>query len=83
MINFIICDDNENFLMREKKLVNNFMMNYDADYKITDFSDYTEEFFQAMYDETCFNSPFSFFLSIISPKKAIIHSSGTSFFPSL
>lgn len=54
MINFIICDDNENFLMREKKLVNNFMMNYDADYKITDFSDYTEEFFQAMYDETCF-----------------------------
>ena len=54
MINFIICDDNENFLMREKKLVNNFMMNYDVDYKITDFSVYTEEFFQAMYDETCF-----------------------------
>lgn len=54
MINFIICDDNENFLMREKKLVDNFMMNYDVDYKITDFSDYTEEFFQAMYDETCF-----------------------------
>ena len=47
-------DDNENFLMREKKLVDNFMMNYDVDYKITDFSDYTEEFFQAMYDETCF-----------------------------
>ena len=41
MINFIICDDNENFLMREKKLVDNFMMNYDVDYKITDFSDYT------------------------------------------
>lgn len=40
--------------MREKKLVDNFMMNYDVDYKITDFSDYTEEFFQAMYDETCF-----------------------------
>lgn len=46
MINFIICDDNENFLMREKKLVDNFMMNYDVDYKITDFSDYTEEFFK-------------------------------------
>ncbi len=54
MIKFIICDDNENFLIKEKKLINNLMMNYDTDYKIKDFSDYTQEFNEEMEDESSF-----------------------------
>ena len=30
--------------IKERKLKNNLMMNYDIDYKTKDFSDYTQEF---------------------------------------
>lgn len=44
MINFIICDDKLEFLKREKKIVDNFMMNYDIEYKCHSFSEYNSKF---------------------------------------
>lgn len=44
MINFIICDDNKEFLKKEKQLVDNFMMKYDIEYKCHLYTEYDNEF---------------------------------------
>lgn len=44
MINFIVCDDNKEFLKKEKQIIDRFMMKYDIDYKIHLFSEYDKEF---------------------------------------
>lgn len=44
MINFIICDDEKELREKTKDKVIGFMMNYDIDYKIHEFSGYDEEF---------------------------------------
>lgn len=52
MIKFIICDDKKAFLSKEEKIVENFMMNYDIDYKCRIFSEYDAEFMkEAREDE--------------------------------
>lgn len=44
MINFIICDDNQPFSAKLKQLVDNYMMNYDTEYKSYLFIDYGKKF---------------------------------------
>lgn len=44
MINFIICDDNTEFLKKEKQIVDNFMMKYDIEYKCVLFTEYDKKF---------------------------------------
>ena len=44
MINFIVCDDNKDFIKREKQVIENFMMKYDIDYKIYLFDEYDGKF---------------------------------------
>lgn len=44
MINFIVCDDNDKFLEKLVKLINNQMMKIDSDYKIYIFHRYDQEF---------------------------------------
>ena len=44
MINFIICDDNASFLKKEKRIVDNFMMRYDLEYKTYLYSEYNSSF---------------------------------------
>ena len=45
MINFIDCDDNDRFLEKSIKLINNQMMKSDIEYRIHIFHQYDEEFF--------------------------------------
>ena len=45
MINFIVCDDNDRFLEKSIKLINNQMMKSDIEYRIHIFHQYDEEFF--------------------------------------
>jgi len=44
MINFLICEDNQTFANTVKRIVNNYMMNFDIDYNCRIFSGYGEEF---------------------------------------
>ena len=44
MINFIVCDDNKEFLKKEKQMIDSFMMQYDTDYKIHLFNEYEKKF---------------------------------------
>ena len=44
MLNFIICDDESNFRNIINKEIENFMMNYDTDYKIYQFTNYDSKF---------------------------------------
>ena len=44
MINFIICDDNNDFLKKEKRIVDNFMMRSDVEYKTYLFKEYDKAF---------------------------------------
>lgn len=44
MLNFIICDDERNFRNIINKEIENFMMNYDTDYKIYQFTNYDSKF---------------------------------------
>lgn len=54
MVNFIICDDNKEFLKREKKIIENLMMNYDIEYSFKLFTDYGLEFQNCMRSEIGF-----------------------------
>jgi len=54
MIDFIICDDNKDFLKKEKQIVDNFMMKYDIDYKINLFSEYDTKFDEIIIKESGF-----------------------------
>ena len=53
MINFIICNNNKNLKLYKEK-INNFMMNYDMEYKIYLFSEYNEEFKEFIQKEIGF-----------------------------
>lgn len=44
MLNFIIYDDEKQFLQKNKKIIDNCMMNYDYDYKCYSFDEYNEKF---------------------------------------
>ena len=44
MINFVICEDEKTLRENNKKEIVKFMMNYDIDYKIHEYSGYTREF---------------------------------------
>lgn len=50
MINFIICDDNKNFAEKIKKIVQNYMMNFDIDDRFYLYEDYEQEFKQKIKD---------------------------------
>lgn len=51
MINFIICDDNEFFLMEIYNVVSNFCLKRNISFKIFVFSDYNNDFFEVMKKE--------------------------------
>ena len=44
MLNFIIYDDEKQFLQRNKQIIDNCMMNYDYDYKCHSFDEYNDKF---------------------------------------
>ncbi len=44
MINFIVCEDSEQFAEKTKTVVDNFMMNYDIDYSYKRFKQYDQKF---------------------------------------
>lgn len=44
MLNFVVCDDNKNFSKMMKTTIENFMMNYEQEYKIFHFENYNEKF---------------------------------------
>lgn len=44
MINFVICDDNKFFRERIKRVIKNYMMNFDTDEEFYDFEDYGPDF---------------------------------------
>lgn len=44
MINYIICDDNQEFAMKLRQITENYMMNYDVDNSYHMFVDYGDEF---------------------------------------
>lgn len=44
MLNFIVCDDNKAFSKLMKKTIDNFMLNYEIEYKIFHFDGYSENF---------------------------------------
>ena len=50
MINFIICDDNEFFLMEICKIVDDFCVKKKINYKIYTFKSYNHDFFEVMED---------------------------------
>ena len=54
MINFIVCDDNKEFLKNEKQIIDNFMMNYDVDYKVYLFNEYDKKFDEVLLDDIGF-----------------------------
>ena len=54
MINFIICDDNKEFLKREKCIIDNVMMKYDIEYTCNLFVDYNDKFNQILKKEIGF-----------------------------
>ena len=54
MINFIICDDNNDFLKKEKRIVDNFMMRSDIEYKTYLFKEYDKAFNNIMTDDIGF-----------------------------
>lgn len=51
MINFIICDDNEFFLLKIYNVVSNFCLNKNIGFKIYAFKGYDEEFYKIMNKE--------------------------------
>ncbi len=44
MINFVICDDNKEFLKFQKRIIDNIMMQFDIEYKCSLFVEYDEKF---------------------------------------
>ena len=54
MIKFIICDDEREFLNKECKIVENFMMNYDIEYDKVCFSEYDDKFIETVKEDVGF-----------------------------
>ena len=44
MLNFIIVEDNEKFALRNKQIIDNFMMNFDTEYSTSVFNNYGSDF---------------------------------------
>ena len=44
MVNFVVCEDEKDLRKIEVAEITKFMMNYDIDYKIHEFSDYNQKF---------------------------------------
>lgn len=65
MLNFIICDDNKTFANNEKKIIDNFMMKYDIEYKCFVFNEYNDDFKNIMKEELGFKV---YLLDIQTPK---------------
>lgn len=51
MINFIICDDNEFFLMEIYNIINDFCLSKKINFKIYAFNNYGSEFYDIMRKE--------------------------------
>lgn len=54
MINFIICDDNKEFLKNQKNFIDKFMMKYDIEYKCSLFYEYNRDFNAAVEEDSGF-----------------------------
>lgn len=54
MLKFIICDDKQEFLNKEVKIVENFMMNYDIEYECHVFKEYDSEFMKIAKEDVGF-----------------------------
>ncbi len=54
MLNFVICDDNKNFSKMMKKTIENFMMNYEQEYKVYYFENYSQEFEKFIQEDVGF-----------------------------
>ncbi|MBP5684396.1 MAG: hypothetical protein J6X02_03980, partial [Bacilli bacterium] len=54
MINFIICDDNKEFLKFQKNIIDKFMMNYDVEYKCHMLIEYNDAFTKLVSDDIGF-----------------------------
>lgn len=48
MISFYMCDDNEDFVKKIKKAIDNYMMNSDIDYEFRSFDNYDQKFRKAI-----------------------------------
>ncbi len=55
MINFIICEDDNSLRKNNKNEIMKFMMNYDIDYKVHEFTGYTKKFEEYVKAENGFN----------------------------
>ncbi len=63
MLNFIISEDNHQFSEGMKTTINNFMMNYEIDYKIHNFEGYNKEFYKTVREEIGFKV---YFLDLVT-----------------
>ena len=55
MINFIICEDDNSLRKNNKNEIMKFMMNYDIDYKVHEFTGYTKKFEEYAKSDNGFN----------------------------
>lgn len=65
MLNFIICEDNNQFIKIMENTIENFMMNYETDYKIHTFLEYNEKFEKIVASEIGFKV---YFLDLVTTK---------------
>lgn len=63
MINFIICEDNRSFSSIMQTTIDNFMMNYEIDYKIQHFNGYNKGFRKIVKEEAGFKV---YFLDLVT-----------------
>ena len=61
MLNFIVCEDEIEFSKKMKRLIENYMMNFDMEYKIHSFTSYDKKFEKTVKDDIGFKI---FFLDI-------------------
>lgn len=54
MLNFIVCEDEPEFAKKMKRLIENYMMNYDTEYKYHDFVGYDKKFEKMVKDDIGF-----------------------------
>ena len=66
MIEFVICDDDRNFLSRVETLINIVMLKKKVEYKISKFYDYNEKFTKSLGTHDTIRI---YILEIVSPSK--------------
>lgn len=67
MVNFIVCEDEKDLRKIEVEEITKFMMNYDIDYKIHEFSEYDETFYKYVSKEDGFKI---YLLDIVTKKSS-------------